>query len=1021
MSALRVCGLPSVKSWITFLCLFCLLTIGVTQDTATKEQPAAPKKAYDDVKNSTKLFSHIVKKEWDLALERLEEDPSEASILVERKDRTGAFRVRHLPLHQVFIGDLPKDVYGKRSEMSDEQLQVIKTLFRLNPRAVIQKDLKKRTLLHLAVASQVPPPDTVIRAFIKMNPHALKARDSNGRLPLHSAVVAPMTTFPNVDAIVSAYPEAVDLTDKDDALPLHLAAWGGGGPDAFPVIKLLVNSNPSSLSLKDGDEETVLTLMSKYGRTSEEAIDFVLEQDPKAILRDRDEKEGNTPLHYAASSVLGENSTIYAPILRSDSTAAEKINKLGKLPLHIALSQCCVSLQMVQDLVKAYPLGATLRDGDGYTPLHHACEAGVSNSEIIKLLLESSPKSVRQTASVKGRKGPLPFHLALRSESHRDTMDRVVSVLLKEYPDAARVKDPETKLASLPNALMAQRSAKVIRKLMLLDPDSVPTIFEAMEEGESVKTSAFHLLASIGPSYLIEDDMSAIVKDFLVMDPNGTKRRDGKGRTPLHIAWKDPLETDTMKRSRAVLSDAILDANPDVATILDDERRPALSYASVQRDSDAVNRILNAYPDAVKTKSKDGSYPLHYACGSGHVRNESVAIDAIVTSLLEAYPEAASEPNDEGELPLHRICGSTGQDHIQRSTIESVLEAYPKACEQRDSVGLLPLRIAVNNAVESDSLLDSEYWKGLIEVLLESYSAALSDKDKRGKTPFSSGVHIMDSLSHNRRRSDDPVLEVLEMLYDTYPASALDVDTGSKNVLHAIAQLFGDVGGMLTRRWTDFAIRIMHDYPELLSQTDKSKRTPLHLYILFLGDTAIGARDQQDPKTRRYTTEIEESLRAMIALYPEALDMREEYDLTPLDLINHKRLSYTRGSSVYKKSPIINAVRKILQRDEAYWDIARDLERAKIALGVAASKNDKDSRDACLEIQQTLGDVQKRIAARAQVSGITSNETQEDENACPDTENQPSHGCPNEVDLVQTLSTELERVASTEDTALEDE
>lgn len=204
----------------------------------------------------------------------------------------------------------------------------IKALFRLNPRALIQKDFKKRALLHLAVASQVPPPVTVIKAFMKVNPQSLKTRDDNDRLPLHSAVVAPMTTFANVEAIVDAYPGAVDLTDKDDALPVHLAAWGGGGPDALPVIELLVRHNSKSLSLKDGDEETVLTLMSKYGQTSEEAIDFVLKQDPKAILRDRVEKEGSAPLHYAVSAALGENSTIYAPILRSDPTAGEKINRL---------------------------------------------------------------------------------------------------------------------------------------------------------------------------------------------------------------------------------------------------------------------------------------------------------------------------------------------------------------------------------------------------------------------------------------------------------------------------------------------------------------------------------------------------------------------------------------------------------------------------------------------------------------------------------------------------------------------
>jgi len=1012
MGALRIGNFSIRECWLVLLCWFCLATSCLTDETAKD----TPKRAYDDVKNATELFTHIVKKEWTLALERLEEEPSEASILIERKDRTGAFLVRHLPLHQVFIGDLPNNIYGEQTEMSEEQLQVIKALFRLNPRATVQKDLKKRTLLHLAAASQIPPPVAVINAFVKVNPQALKARDLDDRLPLHSAVVSPMTTFANVEAIIDAYPGAVNITDKDDALPLHLAAWGGGGPDALPVIKILVESNLSSLSVKDGDEETVLALMSKYGRTSAEAIEFVLKHDPKAIFRDRDEREGNTPLHYAVSATHGENSTIYAPLLRSDPTAAEKINKLGKLPLHIALSQCCVSLEMIQDLINAYPLGASLRDGEGFTPLHHACQAGVSDIEIAKLLLESAPKSVRQTASIKGRKSPLPLHLALRSPTESDTMNKMVSLLLKTYPEAARIKDPDTKLAPLPSALMAKRSLNVLRKLMLLHPDSVPHSFEATEEGEIVKTSSLHMLASIGPTYLDEDEMAAIVKDFLVMDPNGAKRRDGKARTPLHIAWKDSLTDVEMRKSRTAFSDALLDAHSNAVQALDDDGRPVVAYASVQRDDAAVNKMLNLYPEGAKVKSREGSFPLHYACGTGQIRNASETIDVIVNRLLQEYPEAASEPNGEGELPIHRVCESAGPDHILSKTIMSLMEAYPEASRQRDKVGVLPLQIAVNNAVESDQPLDTEYFIELIKVLIKSYPEAVSEQDKRGRTPFSSGIQLVDSLSHTRRQEDDPVLRILEMLYDLYPQSVLEKDTAHKTAMHVISQLFGDVGGMMTASWKEFAIRVMRDNPELLSETDKSERTPLHLYILFLGDTAIGARDKQDPKTRRLTPEIEEVLQTMIALYPGALNMREEYNLTPLDLINHKRLSFTRGSLAYKVSPIIKRVKQLLQRDTEYWEMAGDLERAMMALRTATRA--ANSGEVCLEIRKKLSNLQQRITSSLQQHETTSNET---DDSCPDTTEQHSQPCPDEVLLMDRISADLGRLASMNDASLEEE
>lgn len=1008
-----LCGsFRNEAGWIALFCWFCFATMSIAEDAIN-----TPKRAYTDVKNTTKLFSHIVHKEWKLALERTDEEPGEAAILIERKDQAGILRFRQLPLQQVFIGDLPQDVYGERSEMPEEQLQLIKTLFRLNPRAAIQRDLKKRTLLHLAVASQVPPPVSVINAFIKVYPQALRARDENDRFPLHSAVASPMTTFANVEAIVNAFPEAIDATDADDALPLHLAAWGGTGPDSLPVLELLVNKNPEALSLKDGDEETVLMLMAKYGRTSPDAIAFVLQRDPEAIFRDRDEREGSTPLHYAVSSAHGVNSTIYAPILKSDPTAAEKIDKLGRLPIHVALSQCCVSFELIKDLIQSYPLSAALHDGEGFTPLHHACQAGVSDIEIVKLLLETAPKSVQQYASLKGSKGPMPLHLALESQPQSEMMDKLVSILLKEYPDAARVKNPDTNLASLPSAILAQRSIDVLRKLMLLDPDSIATPFEAMEEGEPIMTSSLHLLASLGPTYLNGDDMETIVKYFLSIDPDGATRKDDKGRTPLHIVWKDPLQDAEMKKSRTVFSDVVLAESSDAVKITDGEGRPPVAYACVQRDDVAVNKMLNAYSIGAAILSSDGSFPLHFACGSGQVRNEPDAVDRIIKRLLQEYPKAASSPNNKGELPFHKICESAGSDHNRNETIVALLEAYPEASEQEDGQGNLPLTIAVNNAVKSDEVLDSVYMIDLIKILVDRYPAAILRQDKLGRTPFLSAIHLMDSLSYNRRQENDPVLEILKLLYEICPQSALGENTSNKTVLHVIAEFFGDVGGMLTTAWLDFALCIMRDYPQLVSQTDKNKRTPLHMFILFLGDTAVGARDNQDPKTRILTTELEDFLHTLVAIYPEALDLREEYGLTPFDLITHKRLILARGTAVYENSPIIIAVKQMLHRDTEYWEMARYLELAKISL---LNAGDQVESTNCYEIQTRLSTLQQSVHAKLQNFGSTLSETVVDDDAtCPDEtqETQSNPACPDEMRLLRRIYAKLKRLGSIYDTS----
>lgn len=437
-----------------------------------------------------------------------------------------------------------------------------------------------------------------------------------------------------------------------------------------------------------------------------------------------------------------------------------------------------------------------------------------------------------------------------------------------------------------------------------------------------------------------------------------------------------------------------------------------MAYASTQRDDVAVTKLLDLHPFGASIKSAEGSFPLHYACGLGKVRNESDRAHEIIKRLLQEYPQAASEVDDEGELPFHKVCESTGPDHILSKTVALLLEANPESTRQRDKFGNLPLHLAVNNAVEGDEPLDAEFWMGLIMLLLESYPEAASEGDKHGRTPFSGGIQLMNTLSPSRRGEDDPVLEILRTLYDLNPQSVWEKDAGRKTGMHFIGTLFGDVGGMLPKSWKDFAIRVMHDYPDLLTQTDKSARTPLHLYILFLGDTAIGARENQNTKTMKHTDEIQEALHTMVALNPVAMEMREEYGLTPLDLINHKRLSITKGSVAYNTSPIITAVKRLLQRDEQYWEIAGALERAKIAIRAA------DSSESCDEIQAILISVQQRLNESLDGSDIKCSEPK-DNLSCAETGQQPEK-CPEQVLLIGRLTADLTLLASANDASLAD-
>ena len=125
--------------------------------------------------------------------------------------------------------------------------------------------------------------------------------------------------------------------------------------------------------------------------------------------------------------------------------------------------------------------------------------------------------------------------------------------------------------------------------------------------------------------------------------------------------------------------------------------------------------------------------------------------------------------------------------------------------------------------------------------------------------------------------------------------------------------------------WKEFAIQIMHDFPEVGVGVDNGQRTPLFLYTLYLGDTAVATRESQDARTTRYIDNIGELLHQFIVLNPDALDVVDEYDLTPLAQISNSRLATVRGSKRYNLSPIIKVMKRLLSRDASYWKLATNI------------------------------------------------------------------------------------------------
>jgi ankyrin repeat protein len=936
---------------------FAMLLLGfLLASTAGSEVPSndAPEgvkmKSFDEIKNESELYSLIIEKNFSKALERVNRVPAEAKILIKVLGGSKNQEVvkTALPLHFAFEVDIPENLPSTKrlGGMKQAQVDLIAALIKANPLATAQEDKFGRLPLHLALISPNPPPAKIVSAMLKLYPESAKIQGLQDLTPLHMAVAYPMTTLENVEAVLVAFLGATEVEDEDGSLPIHSAAWGGDLPDAKEVMKLLLEQNPAHLSIPDGDGETLLTLMTMYGRTSEEAVRFILDQDHKAVYRYRDEQEGSTILHLAVTSSFEQNNTVYKPFTEMHTDLLKKCNRIGQLPLHALLQRCCATSEMVLDLIEGYPQAVSTPDGHGLLPLHHACNAGVNDLNIVKKLLEISPQSAKVEVNLSdGSKGPLPIHLALSNVATHghafEVSNRVIEMLLNAYPEAANIWNPESALLPLHAAFLSKRSASVLLKLMRATTDGISTEVYIQESGERKTTTLLHLFAAQSHTHMEPDDINEIIKAFALSSPEIFSAKDSDGRLPLHMVW---MQLETKEESRRALVEGLVTRYPNAVHVADKSNMTPLAYITRARDLYSFEKVFEMNPFAAAVKSDDGMYPLHQACTSGATGRLSQSVDKILTALLQKNPEAAAEPDDSGSLPLHLFCKTAGASHAEPHTIQRLVDAYPDALNITDQNSMLPLQLVAISAVDSEEESDHEYWADFVEVLVDEFPSAVGTVEK-GDPALAAILSKMETLSVHRRRDEDHLIRVVKRLYAVYPDAVKEGTTKKRTGLHSLLVLVGDMGAMTPHGWSDITLQAVLDYPELLKVKDSHQRTPLHLFCLYLGDTALGLRDNQDPRTRsRVTSEMERLFLALIKGYPEALDETDEYGYTPQDLASHDRLRYSKGGRRFYRSEIVNMMKRYLRRGSDYWKMKVAIESSPNCTAVAAALSEASEK-----------------------------------------------------------------------------
>jgi ankyrin repeat protein len=223
--------------------------------------------------------------------------------------------------------------------------------------------------------------------------------------------------------------EAVSYTDSYGRLPLHWAAGGskwGFHPDlsenpnfmrrAVETLKLLVESNPSSINAQDQDGETPLHYAAhSYGRLTsmyKGVFQYLLDNGADASIRNKD---GKTPFQFLCDryddGVPLDVTTM--DLLYTDSEDLALVDSKGNTCLHKMASQWD-RIEAVKFLLDR-GASVTATNGQGNTPLHEATsdhftrghvepeQRKIEIDNMVKILLEAGGDCVAYKINAQGR------------------------------------------------------------------------------------------------------------------------------------------------------------------------------------------------------------------------------------------------------------------------------------------------------------------------------------------------------------------------------------------------------------------------------------------------------------------------------------------------------------------------------------------------------------------------------------------------------------------------------------------
>jgi len=164
-------------------------------------------------------------------------------------------------------------------------------------------------------------------------------------------------------------------------------------------------------------------------------IKAVLDANPDAVL-ELEAKSGMLPIHLACTNRCVSVSMV-EELLKVYPEGARVQSRTGDLPLHYA-AKCGNAAELVALLLNVHPTATASANKEGNLPLHEICSRSHVDNNIVRLIMASNPRAIR----VKNFKGQLPLHCACfwRNPTY------VIAAMLHSYPESINVKDSNEQL-----------------------------------------------------------------------------------------------------------------------------------------------------------------------------------------------------------------------------------------------------------------------------------------------------------------------------------------------------------------------------------------------------------------------------------------------------------------------------------------------------------------------------------------------------------------------------------------------